>query len=177
MQSPELCSAIYQALKGRQTAPGLAPFQGLKRCGDTVPVIASPANVRSASGAKLVEIGTSGKVDCDLRRKRAARVNKRDSTPPAKRVIICLMQKAMRRIQVAIFITLMMAGAAAAADWERSVALYNKGEYRAALAEFQDLVHEQPDAAGAWYYVGLCQFKLKRYERVETPLARAIDLL
>src|ERR1044071_3005532 len=111
------------------------------------------------------------------RREPAARVNERDSTPPAKRVIICLMQKAMGRIQVAIFITLMMAGAAAAADWERGVALYNKGEYRAALAEFQDLVHEQPDAAGAWYYVGLCQFKLKRYERVETPLARAIDLL
>ncbi|MCI0485809.1 MAG: tetratricopeptide repeat protein [Blastocatellia bacterium] len=66
---------------------------------------------------------------------------------------------------------------AAASDWERGVALYNKGDYRAALAEFQDIVQERADAAGAWYYIGLCEFKLKRYDRVEVPLARAIDLL
>lgn len=67
--------------------------------------------------------------------------------------------------------------AVAAADWERGVALYNKGDHEAALAEFQDLVRERPDAAGAWYYIGLCEFKLKRFNRVETPLTRAIDLL
>ena len=55
--------------------------------------------------------------------------------------------------------------------------LYNKGDYRAALAEFQDIVQQRADAAGAWYYIGLCEFKMKRYERVEMPLARAIDLL
>ncbi|HKP84865.1 MAG TPA: tetratricopeptide repeat protein [Blastocatellia bacterium] len=69
-----------------------------------------------------------------------------------------------------------MATRVAASDWERGVALYNKGDYRAALAEFQDIIHEQPDAAGAWYYIGLCEYKLKRYDRVETPLSRAIDL-
>ncbi|MFY9553791.1 MAG: tetratricopeptide repeat protein [Blastocatellia bacterium] len=57
------------------------------------------------------------------------------------------------------------------------MALYNKGEYRAALAEFQDIVLERPDAAGAWYYIGLCEFKLKRYDHVELPLSHAIDLL
>ena len=57
------------------------------------------------------------------------------------------------------------------------MALYNKAEYRAALGEFQGLVMERPDAAGAWYYIGLCEFKLKRYDRVELPLSHAIDLL
>jgi tetratricopeptide (TPR) repeat protein len=66
---------------------------------------------------------------------------------------------------------------ALASDWDRSVSLYNKGDYRAALAEFQDIVRERPDAAGAWYYIGLCEFKLKRYDRVELPLSHAIDLL
>ena len=66
---------------------------------------------------------------------------------------------------------------ARAADWGRGVALYNKNDYRAALAEFQDLVRERPDVAGAWYYIGLCEFRLKRYKRVERPLARAVDLL
>ncbi len=67
--------------------------------------------------------------------------------------------------------------AALASDWDRGVTLYNKGEYRAALVEFQDIVMERPDAAGAWYYIGLCEFKLKRYDRVELPLSHAIDLL
>jgi tetratricopeptide (TPR) repeat protein len=64
-----------------------------------------------------------------------------------------------------------------ASDWERGVALYNKGDYRTALAEFQDIIRERPDAAGAWYYIGLCEFKMKRYGRVQLPLSRAIDLL
>ena len=71
----------------------------------------------------------------------------------------------------------MLAGYASASDWDRGVALYNKADYQAALAEFQDIVMERPDAAGAWYYIGLCEFKLKRYDRVELPLSHAIDLL
>ena len=59
-------------------------------------------------------------------------------------------------------------------EWRRESA---QVAYRAALAEFQDIINERPDAAGAWYYIGLCEYKLKRYERVETPLSRAIDLL
>src|SRR5215471_11456352 len=72
---------------------------------------------------------------------------------------------------------LLHATVSAASDWDRGVSLYNKGEYRAALAEFQDLVRERPDAAGAWYYIGLCEFNLKRYNKVELPLSHAIDLL
>jgi tetratricopeptide (TPR) repeat protein len=66
---------------------------------------------------------------------------------------------------------------AQASDWDRSVSLYNKGDYRAALAEFQDIVMEHPEVAGAWYYIGLCEFKLKRFERVELPMSHAIELL
>ena len=72
---------------------------------------------------------------------------------------------------------LLYATLAAASDWDRGVSLYNKGEYRAALVEFQDIVMERADAAGAWYYIGLCEFKLKRYDKVELPLSHAIDLL
>jgi tetratricopeptide (TPR) repeat protein len=77
----------------------------------------------------------------------------------------------------ALLLMALMAATARAADWERGVALYNKGDYAAALAEFQDLIAERPDAAGAWYYIGLCEYKLKHYDRVETPMSRAIDLL
>lgn len=87
------------------------------------------------------------------------------------------MRKAINRVNAAVLFIILFAVTTLASDWERSVALYNKGDYRAALAEFQDIAGERPDAAGAWYYIGLCEYKLKRYERVQTPLSRAIDLL
>ena len=80
--------------------------------------------------------------------------------------------------KLATFIlVLMLVSAAAASDWDRGVSLYNKGDFRAALTEFQDIIRKRPDAAGAWYYIGLCEFKMKRYGRVQLPLSRAIDLL
>src|ERR1044072_2101412 len=87
------------------------------------------------------------------------------------------MQQAINRVNAAVLFIILFAMTALASDWERSVALYNKGDYRAALAEFQDIAGERPDAAGAWYYIGLCEYKLKRYNRVEEPMSRAIDLL
>jgi tetratricopeptide (TPR) repeat protein len=87
------------------------------------------------------------------------------------------MRIALHRAQSIILFIVILAATVLASDWDRGVALYNKGDYRAALAEFQDIVLERPDAAGAWYYIGLCEFKLKRYDRVELPLSHAIDLL
>jgi tetratricopeptide (TPR) repeat protein len=87
------------------------------------------------------------------------------------------MVQAVKSISSAIILTIIFAAQVWAADWDRAVKLYNKGEYRSALAEFQDIVLERPDAAGAWYYIGLCEFKLNRYDRVELPLNRAVDLL
>ncbi len=87
------------------------------------------------------------------------------------------MQLHRSKIQSAVLILLFFTATAGAADWDRAVALYNKGNYQAALAEFEDLILERPDAAGAWYYIGLCEFKLKHYNKVELPLSRALDLL
>jgi tetratricopeptide (TPR) repeat protein len=87
------------------------------------------------------------------------------------------MQAVLKIIQAAILCLILFATTTAAADWERGVALYKKGDFRAALAEFQDLVRERPETAGAWYYIGLCEFNLKHYNKVELPLSRAVDLL
>ena len=87
------------------------------------------------------------------------------------------MRVALSRFQTAILVNLLLAATAVASDWDRAVSLYDKADYPAALAEFQDIVMERPDAAGAWYYIGLCEFKLKRYDEVELPLSHAIDLL
>lgn len=88
-----------------------------------------------------------------------------------------VVKRAQATISLAISLFVLLAITAAASDWGRGVALYNKGDYQPALAEFQDIVMERPDAAGAWYYIGLCEFKLKRYDHVELPLSHAIDLL
>ena len=87
------------------------------------------------------------------------------------------MHSTLRLVQISALSIILCTVTAFASDWDRGVALYNKAEYRLALVEFQDIVLERPDAAGAWYYIGLCEFKLKRYDRVELPLSHAIDLL
>jgi tetratricopeptide (TPR) repeat protein len=87
------------------------------------------------------------------------------------------MQSVFKHLSAAAIVVALYSVSTFASDWDRGVALYNKAEYRAALVEFQDIVMERPDAAGAWYYIGLCEFKLKRYDRVELPLSHAIDLL
>ena len=87
------------------------------------------------------------------------------------------MRAGLTHFRAAVFLIVLLTANAPASDWDRGVALYNKGEFRRAIAEFQDIVQERPDAAGAWYYIGLCEFKLKRYDRVELPLSRSIDLL
>ena len=87
------------------------------------------------------------------------------------------MQSTLRLVQITALAIILCSVTAFASDWDRGVTLYNKAEYRLALVEFQDIVLERPDAAGAWYYIGLCEFKLKRYDRVELPLSHAIDLL
>src|SRR5581483_7868964 len=87
------------------------------------------------------------------------------------------MRAMLYKVCAALLLVALMIATAEASDWERGVALYNKGDYAAALAEFQDLITDRPDAAGAWYYIGLCEYKLKHYDRVETPMTRAIDLL
>jgi tetratricopeptide (TPR) repeat protein len=87
------------------------------------------------------------------------------------------MPGAVKQARTVVALLLLTTTTVIASDWDRSVALYNKGDFRSALAEFQDIVKERPDAAGAWYYIGLCEFKLKRYNKVELPLSHAIDLL
>jgi tetratricopeptide (TPR) repeat protein len=87
------------------------------------------------------------------------------------------MHAGVRRVFLTPILVLLMFVSVVASDWNRGVARYNKGDYRAALAEFQDIVLEKPESAGAWYYIGLCEFKMKRYDRVELPLSRAISLL
>ncbi|HWX39955.1 MAG TPA: tetratricopeptide repeat protein [Blastocatellia bacterium] len=82
-----------------------------------------------------------------------------------------------RSIITAAAFLILSALPAIAANWDRGVSMYNKGDFRGALAEFQEIVRERPDAAGAWYYIGLCEFKLNRYKRVDLPLSHAIDLL
>jgi tetratricopeptide (TPR) repeat protein len=81
------------------------------------------------------------------------------------------------RSVIAALLVLSIIALGLGANWERAVALYNKGDFRDALVIFQDIVHQRPDAAGAWYFIGLCEFKLKRYKRVVLPLSRAVALL
>src|SRR5215469_10298585 len=88
-----------------------------------------------------------------------------------------MMMSSIKRTLPVFIVLLAAAASSLAADWDRGVTYYNKSDFNRALVEFQDIVRDRPDAAGAWYYIGLCQFKLNRYKQVQAPMSRAIDLL
>lgn len=58
------------------------------------------------------------------------------------------------------FLLLVAATAAWAGDWNAALSLYKKGDYAGALKEFQGVLQDNPNYAGAYYYVGACHEKL-----------------
>ncbi len=71
----------------------------------------------------------------------------------------------MRMKWVGRFLSLVVATGLWAADWNAAVSLYKKGDYAGALKEFQAVLEENPNYAGAYYYVGACQEKLGRKDQ------------
>ena len=67
----------------------------------------------------------------------------------------------MRRVLLAIPIVMLSAGAVFA-DWKAGVAAYDKGDYTAALAEFQGVLAKSPGFAGAHLMAGKTLEKLGR---------------
>lgn len=65
----------------------------------------------------------------------------------------------MKRFAALLFF---VASTATGADWNAAVAAYKKGDYQAALREFQAVLKENPNYAGAYFYVGACQERLDR---------------
>jgi tetratricopeptide (TPR) repeat protein len=65
---------------------------------------------------------------------------------------------------------------AAAFDWEKAVSLYKQSQFRAAIAEFQQVLAEFPEHADSWKFVGLAYYQLKEYEPAVAPLEKALAL-
>jgi tetratricopeptide (TPR) repeat protein len=61
-------------------------------------------------------------------------------------------------------------------DWEKAVSLYIQGQFRAAIAEFQNVVAEFPNHADSWKYIGLAYYQLKEYQPAVAPLEKALVL-
>jgi tetratricopeptide (TPR) repeat protein len=63
-----------------------------------------------------------------------------------------------------------------AADWNAAVNAYKKGDYATALREFQGVVQENPQYAGAYYYVAACQEKLGKVDEALSNYQKANQL-
>src|SRR6185295_19153882 len=86
------------------------------------------------------------------------------------------MQFVASRTKGALLFVMFLAATALASDWERGVALYNKGDYRRGIVEFQDIVLERPDVAGAWYTIGISHYLEAHYDKAIDPLKRYLDI-
>lgn len=71
---------------------------------------------------------------------------------------------------------LLVAATAWAADWNTAVSLFKKGDYAAALKEFQAVLQDNPNYAGAYYYVGACQEKLGQKEQALANYQKAAQM-
>jgi tetratricopeptide (TPR) repeat protein len=76
----------------------------------------------------------------------------------------------------ALLLITAIAGFATSFDWEKAVSLYKQGQYRAAVAEFQNVVAEFPNHADSWKFIGLSYYQLKEYEHAMPALEKALAL-
>lgn len=83
----------------------------------------------------------------------------------------------MKRIAVVALLSFLpIVVMAAWFDWERAVSLYKQGQYREAIAEFQEVIAEYPEHSDSWKYIGLSYYQLKDYKAAIEPLAKALAL-
>lgn len=74
---------------------------------------------------------------------------------------------------VGLLLVVAVATAAGAADWNAALSLYKKGDYAGALKEFQAVLQDNPNYAGAYYYVGACHERLGHQEQALTNYQKA----
>ena len=61
-------------------------------------------------------------------------------------------------------------------DWEKAVSLYKQGQFRAAVAEFENVVAEFPNHSDSWKFIGLALYQLQDYEKAMPALEKAMAL-
>jgi tetratricopeptide (TPR) repeat protein len=62
------------------------------------------------------------------------------------------------------------------AGWEEGVAAYRSRDYSAAAKEFEDVTKTNPDFAGGYYMLGLCQSSLGQLSPAVANLRKAVEL-
>ena len=64
----------------------------------------------------------------------------------------------------------------AAAEWNKGLEAYNKRDYATAAKEFEEVTKTNPDYAGGYYMLGLCQRSLGNLSPALASLRRAVEL-
>ncbi len=83
----------------------------------------------------------------------------------------------MHKFLTLIAISLLLAGALPAfGDWDEGVAAFTSKNFQGAVAEFQELVKQNPDGWRGHYMLGLSLEQLKRKEEALHHLRKAYDL-
>jgi tetratricopeptide (TPR) repeat protein len=62
------------------------------------------------------------------------------------------------------------------ADWEKGVAAYKSKDWAAAATEFEEVTKTNPDFAGGYYMLGICQSNLNQLSPAVANLRKAVEL-
>lgn len=82
----------------------------------------------------------------------------------------------MRRTLILSLSLLLLGTVPALAGWEEGVAAFNAGRYDAAETEFRAFIERSPEAADAYYMLGLTLQRQKRRDEAIAALGRAVEL-
>ena len=76
----------------------------------------------------------------------------------------------------AVVLLALAVAAPATADWEKGVAAYKNKDWAAATSEFEEVTKTNPDFAGGYYMLGICQSNLNQLSPAVANLRRAVEL-
>jgi tetratricopeptide (TPR) repeat protein len=76
----------------------------------------------------------------------------------------------------AVVLLALAVAAPATADWEKGVAAYKSKDWAAAAAEFEEVTKTNPDFAGGYYMLGICQSNLNQLSPAVANLRKAVEL-
>jgi superkiller protein 3 len=82
----------------------------------------------------------------------------------------------MRKTLPLVVSFLILSASAALAGWDEGVAAFSSGKYEQAIAEFQEIIRQNPEAHSAHYMAGNALQQLNRKEEALQHLRKAYDL-
>ena len=84
--------------------------------------------------------------------------------------------KSKRVVALVAFAVVLAVSVPAIAEWNKGLEAYNRKDFAAAATEFEEVTKTNPDYAGGFYMLGLCQRSLGQLSPAVANLRKAVEI-